>query len=467
MKKPWKALKKIKMALYIMETAAIVITVLCVPLYLTFRTPFTSEDKTQPYGHIDAYRSRKKDVLIDENSRVKSRISTAPEIIGSNAFRGKNITSFTSTAFVKFIDPQAFSDCQNLRSIKLNQGLLEIRSRAFENCPVEEIEIPSTVYHLGADILSGSRVKKITVGRNLFLLNPWAFKPQLNTDDVEFIFTDDDAAFDPMTYVSFSGDDHKEIIDIFCPFDAIWIPEGVESLDLHLVRRPDSYISDRYIGYSTWYNRSNVKLIILPDSLKRIAKNSFSGADIKFIAIPDTMEELEESVFNNSELTSIQLGNNLKKIGNSCFSNSALKRIVIPDSIKEIEDYAFYSCHDLAYVSIGDGLEKIGSCTFKNCSSLSFVELGKSVRRISNDAFYGCKKLKHIEFNEGLEEIGDWAFEKTNLKSVLIPKSVKRIGFVAFPKNLETAYILNPNCIIDNSFSYSTKVIYINGMDDQ
>ena len=55
-----------------------------------------------------------------------------------------------------------------------------------------------------------------------------------------------------------------------------------------------------------------------------------------------------------------------------------------------------------------------------------------SVRLIEEHSFNKCASLENAELSEGLVEIGSHAFSETNLKSVVLPKSLKRIGLSAF-----------------------------------
>lgn len=72
---------------------------------------------------------------------------------------------------------------------------------------------------------------------------------------------------------------------------------------------------------------SNLKSIILPNSVTRIRMGAFAGC---------------------SSLTDITIPNSVKTIGSSAFYNcSNLTDITIPNSVTRIEDYAFYWCRKL------------------------------------------------------------------------------------------------------------------------
>ena len=83
-------------------------------------------------------------------------------------------------------------------------------------------------------------------------------------------------------------------------------------------------------------------------------------------------------------------------------------------------------------VTVPDGVNVIGFRAFRKCKRLRRVVLPGSVRGILSGAFRGFRTLEEVVFSEGLEEIGQDAFEMTGLKSVILPDSLRRIGFHAF-----------------------------------
>lgn len=92
--------------------------------------------------------------------------------------------------------------------------------------------------------------------------------------------------------------------------------------------------------------------------------------------------------------------------------------VKIPNGITEIEAEAFrVSNKDEAY---------IGSKAVKT------VLFPKSLKKIGKDAFYKCTYLESIEIQDGLEEICSGAFSETALKNVTIPGSVEAIDVATF-----------------------------------
>ena len=83
-------------------------------------------------------------------------------------------------------------------------------------------------------------------------------------------------------------------------------------------------------------------------------------------------------------------------------------------------------------VRIPYGTEIISAGSYK-CTKLSEIVLPESVKSIGYGAFYGCAELEKVTLPEGLENIGEMAFFAcSSLKEAKLPKSVKTLGNSAF-----------------------------------
>lgn len=92
--------------------------------------------------------------------------------------------------------------------------------------------------------------------------------------------------------------------------------------------------------------------------------------------------------------------------------------------------------YGLTVVVIPEGTEAIPDNYFKieyGSNDLKKVVLPSSLKRIGTSAFYGCTKLEEINFPDGLQVIGNYAFFKCkSLKSVEIPSTVESMGSNVF-----------------------------------
>lgn len=79
------------------------------------------------------------------------------------------------------------------------------------------------------------------------------------------------------------------------------------------------------------------------------------------------------------------------------------------------------------------------SYCFSSARNITRVSIPGSVRVIASTAFYNCMSLEAAELSEGLTAIGSSVFEMTGLKSVKLPKTLKKLGSYTFQfcKNLE------------------------------
>mgnify|MGYP003752597829 CR=1 FL=1 len=139
-------------------------------------------------------------------------------------------------------------------------------------------------------------------------------------------------------------------------------------------------------------------------------------------------------------------------ISDDCFkSNKEIKYVFIPNSIAYLGKACFFRAFNLETVIF----EKDSKITSIEPSTFSFNESGgnlktiiipKSVKKIGDYAFAHSKNLTEVIFEEGseLEIIGTCAFlDNVNLSQFVIPEKVKIIGSQAFlnASKIETLYI--------------------------
>ena len=87
------------------------------------------------------------------------------------------------------------------------------------------------------------------------------------------------------------------------------------------------------------------------------------------------------------------------------------------------------------------------------------VILPDSVKKIGENAFYNLK-LKEINFPDGLEVIESFAFNYTNLESVVLPDSIKEIGYFSFSDCPELKMISFPKSFVfPTRFLFPTEVL--------
>lgn len=144
---------------------------------------------------------------------------------------------------------------------------------------------------------------------------------------------------------------------------------------------------------SCFYNRSGMKYLYIPHTVKTIGFDAFRECpDLEEVIIPKNSElcELGDSVFRNSD---------------------SLRKITLENAAN---------------------LYTIPARAFRNCSALYSVKLPPNLETIEQGAF-SWSNIGHITFPKTLQTISDFAFFAcTGFFPTLIPKSVTNVGFWAF-----------------------------------
>ena len=161
----------------------------------------------------------------------------------------------------------------------------------------------------------------------------------------------------------------------------------------------------------------------------------------------------------------------VEKLGHSAFRNCKMKSVVLPDSIDRIRAKAFYQCENLKFVKLGNNVDTIEGGAFAECCSLKHIDIPAGIKTINDYAFLNSG-LESIELHEGLLCLGCKALFGTNIESVHLPASIKKLEYNSFGSNLkELAMKTFPSgfgtaCIMGPSpFDTGNKIIkvYCNG----
>ena len=164
------------------------------------------------------------------------------------------------------------------------------------------------------------------------------------------------------------------------------------------------------------FKNTTVSEVILPESIKVILREAFSGCKrLQHIDLPDGLEYL----------------------GSHCFAGSGLTALHFPDRLKTIPE---------------------GCCG--GCANLSDVTFGQQVKTIQGSAFHACKKLQTVSFPESLLRVDNDAFEKTAITRFIFPAGVQEVGDVK-----QSRFYIEPRYpAVDGTISDSPVLVFL-GMD--
>ena len=274
--------------------------------------------------------------------------------------------------------------------------------------------------------------------------------------------------------------------------------EDFHQLDIESVEIPEGYT---YIGQDAFEENSNIKSVNLPKTITKISDYAFAHLSLKTIKLPDNLKFLGDQVFFDNQIEGkLILPKNLTNLGErafksnqitelefncekleiikeQAFQDNKIKQVKLPDSVKKIEVGAFSGNSGDENYALKVVLLSKGSVDNKDSSSIVNPTEEDKTTSVDVDSskwdekdfvfdkgkvlgFSGIGKLK-VRENKNLvipekngkyvvDEIGDDAFRNVNfensslnkydLKSVKLPKTVKKIGKFAFQSNYLTEF---------------------------
>lgn len=222
------------------------------------------------------------------------------------------------------------------------------------------------------------------------------------------------------------------------------------------------------IGDRAYQQCSNIKTIIIPDSVTTIGSWAFYNCNnLTSIAIPNGVTKIaDHTFFCCTSLTNITIPNSITDIGNYAVSRcDSLTSIIIPDSVITIGDYAFWGNSSLKSIMIPNSVITIGDNAFYYCDNLMCIDVDSknqnycskdgvlfdknittiiqyptekpdssylipnTVTKIDNNTFGYCSNLINIIIPDSVMTIGNGSFEYCyNLTSITLPNKVTTIG---------------------------------------
>lgn len=281
----------------------------------------------------------------------------------------------------------AFENCTNIKSITLPDTITYIYEKAFAGCTsLTSINIPDSVKYIGGD---ENRYNVAGAFEGCTALTDIS----IGNSTIEIC---ENAFYNTGYYNDFGNWDN----------DVLYIGN-------HLIR-------------ALYLIEGEYKI---KDGTIDVAARAFYNCNsLTSVEIPESVSVINSGAFMWSGLTSVSFAENCKiaTINRQVFWDSKITSIEIPDSVTEICDSAFRGCYELTNVSFGEN---------------------SKLTTIGVEAFWECDSLSDIAIPESVTTIDDFAFERSVLSSITIPKSVKELGKGVFAgcKNLTSITVASDN----------------------
>ena len=304
-----------------------------------------------------------------------------------------------------FANVDAFAESKSMDGFNIKNGILKSVDKDISG----EIEIPSTVKEIGADIFANCNdITKVTISGSVKRVGNKAF-----------------SGCESLTEVT--------------------IEEGVETIE-----------EGCFIGCS------NLKKVTIPSTIKEMGIDSFALCgkltDVQFKA---KNPRIGRWSFSGSPwLEEQRNGDGLAIVGKVLLDGKdASGSITIPSEVNIIQDGAFENNTNLEKVDLGNVTE-VGENAFLRCSNLTSLVFPDSLKSIKQGAFGDCEKLSTVNIPNSVTSIEANAFSKNTKLTGNIEQYNKVQG--EYDYKIEDAFDIRvskyPNGwnIVDNKRFYKT-----------
>lgn len=336
--------------------------------------------------------------------------------LGANTYEnGVGTMDFDAPfTYVGYLD---FAKLNNLESIIIPEGVVEIKSSAFkESKQLKSVTLPSTLVTIGEDAFKNCELlESINLPESITTIQSCAFG--------------------------------------FCNLTEVILPSGITEVanslfikcpNLTKVSIPNTVTN---IGMSAFQGCGKLVDVNIPDNVTIIGSNAFGDCTrIKSVTIPGSLVSNDGSVFAGCvSLQYVTICEGVTSLSNNMFLDCrSMKNIVIPSSVTSISGGAFWGCAGEVEMNskiVETDLEQDKGGFIRGwlmCSNISKIVLGKTITKIGNYAFHGensveCKSLKEVIINGDITSIGQGAFYNCiGITEITIPESVSSIGSYAF-----------------------------------
>ena len=386
---------------------------------------------------------------------------------------------------VKFINNEAFKNCNGLTSVTLPNTVTVVGMMAFQHCDsLETLTIGTSLYMSGSGAFTNCKKVK-TVNWNARKIHPFSSylaSPLLGYSNVTTFNVGPDVEEIPeaLLYSFFSlntinwnarncanspfatlRDDIKALVKTVNIGDSVRsIPHsfiaGMKNVEILSIGKSVTSIGDSAFIHCAKITKANFN-----NNLTSIGDLAFAYCtNLSEITIGDSVRSIGEFAFGAChELRSIKLPETLTEISYQLFGYCyKLKSVIIPSSVTAIRTYAFADCEGLEEVSIPASVTTIGYGAFEYCIILKAIDIPNSVTSIGNEAFSTCISLQRVILPPMITEICNGTFWNcTNLESVTIPSGVTSIGVLSFTncRKLKKVYCYNSTPpLLDDGVEY-------------
>ena len=316
--------------------------------------------------------------------------------IDEDAFRNSyELKSITIPNSVTCIGNHAFGGCSSLTSVMIPNSVTSIGGAAFYGCrSLPTITIPNSVTSIGNAAFSYcTALTTVTIPNSIDSIRYGLFDGCVNLTSVSLS--------DNLTYIG-------DLAFRACGLSSIHIPNNVT-----------------YIGECAFQGCSNIKDFQIPNRVTHLRAGTFWGWGMKSLTIPAQVDSIDKYAFASCDSLRTIVWNAKNASGedaHAAFAGCQIESMTIGEDVNSIPDFCFRHSKNLNYNTVMStgGFDSLKSVVWNS-------------KHCNIDYEYGFpENLEQITFGNKVEYIPRHLCERTKIKSLVIPNSVKTIGAGAF-----------------------------------
>ncbi len=381
---------------------------------------------------------------------------------------------------VTLIYKRAFTDCDQLESIKISKNVTEIAYGAFNDCSsLKAIDLPVGLKKINSNAFYGAdSLEKVTIHD----IAAWCNVDIGYGGPVEMagnIYLDEELITDlvipeGVTKIGsnvFSGARCIETLSLPASLKVIDNSafSGTE-LDKLIISDIAKWCEIQFAYNPLWnakefyLNNELIVDLVIPEGVTSIATDAFTylPEHVKTLSIPSTIKSIgrsfcfESSMFDKIYLTDLAAWCHMDSLADNPLSitkelyinNESVTDLVIPEGVTHIVERAFVSCEVIKSVSFPSTMKKIGTYAFhrSGIEEYSFAD-GVGKVEYGHSVFAGTP-LKNANLGSETTKISMYMFENSRIQSADIPATVTEIAYSAFGDCEDLSEISAPETLI-------------------
>lgn len=355
------------------------------------------------------------------------------EEIAEYAFSwGKELEEVILPDSVKMIGARACCDCKALKRVRLPEGLKRLYAETFDRCEsLEQIELPASLQEIGSGAFQRcASLRKVVFPQGLKEIGSCAFSDCRSLEQIEL------------------PPEAKILSSAFwgCTLREVFVPNGVLLDSMAFRKMPDL---ERIV-----IDGDNIFRIT--PYISEIVKEQMEEPTSFFADCPKLREIIfteKAKIYYNQNGLVLKRNGDLVKVPQACPDPV----VAVPEGVRRIYLHAFDACTGIKKIKLPTSLQGLSREHFETCISLSDFEVadGNEYLSVRDGIVYDRDRKKvllavvppeDLVLPDTVISIADHAFEKTSLKHIVLPASLRSIGDCAFKDTpLLTELVMPPS----------------------